>query len=320
MLEDILVTVIVPVYKVEPYVGYTLQDICDQTYKNLQIIVIDDGSPDRCGEICDEYARKDHRIEVVHTENRGLSSARNYGIDHAKGKYLYFLDSDDRIHPECIERLLSIAEREECDIVQAHCISFTDDGVLPKLIEDDRISIYSNYEMCKHLLRNTVAGATIIQNKLYRSELFEGKNHFPDGRIHEDVALTYHLYWDSARIAVTEAPLFYYRSFRTGSITHAKFNLARLDGLIAAKERYMFFQEIGETQLYAYALLCWCDVAIFAMKSLKKSDIEGKENYLREIGREFRRNYFMLLKEKDVRLKSKLRVTFSFIKKVLCGV
>lgn len=112
MLESPLISVIVPVYKVEEYLARCVDSILGQTYRNLEILLVDDGSPDRCGEICEEYAARDTRIRVIHKENGGLSSARNAAIDVAQGEYLGFVDSDDWIEPETYEALLEMALQE----------------------------------------------------------------------------------------------------------------------------------------------------------------------------------------------------------------
>src|SRR5574344_122915 len=112
-----LVSIIVPVYKVEPYLKRCLDIILNQTYKNIEIILVDDGSPDKCPQICDEYAKKDNRIIVIHQENGGLSAARNTGLDIAKGEYISFVDSDDWVHLQYIEVLLTSALKENADII-----------------------------------------------------------------------------------------------------------------------------------------------------------------------------------------------------------
>ncbi len=111
-----LITVVVPVYKVEKYIDRCVTSIINQTYKNLQIILVDDGSPDNCGKICDEYAKKDNRIEVIHKENGGLSDARNAGINIAKGKYIAFVDSDDYVANDYIEYMYKILKKENAKI------------------------------------------------------------------------------------------------------------------------------------------------------------------------------------------------------------
>ena len=119
--ETPLISIIIPVYKVEPYLRKCLDSVVQQTYRNLEIILVDDGSPDSCGAICDEYATKDERITVIHQENKGLSAARNAGLDIATGDYIQFVDSDDWIEPDALATVLSIAEDHHVDIV---CFGF----------------------------------------------------------------------------------------------------------------------------------------------------------------------------------------------------
>ena len=142
--QDVLVTFVVPVYNVEDYVAICLEDICKQTYRKLEIWVIDDGSTDRSGEICDAFAARDDRIQVIHQKNQGLSAARNAGIDRANGEYIYLLDSDDRIHPEAIERMLYIARHNDCQVVQASVFSFIEDAKINFCLEEEKLSFFSN--------------------------------------------------------------------------------------------------------------------------------------------------------------------------------
>lgn len=309
-----LVSIIIPVYNVEQYVAYTIEDVCRQTYSNLQIILIDDGSPDKCGEICDQYAKHDNRIEVYHTENRGLSAARNLGIDKAEGKYIYFLDSDDRIHEKCIEILLEIAENQKCDIVQSRTFAFIDDEILKFKINNRCYTLYTPNEMCDNLLTGVIDDATIVQNKLYRADLFSRGLRFPEGRIHEDVALVYLLIWNSHRIAVTESKMFYYRSKRPGSITHSPFSLARLDSLTAEKERYMFFYNSGETRLYELSLLQWYNTALKMAELLNNSSIDNKYIYINSIKQDIKKNNAKFYKAKNIRVRSKIRILLKRVK------
>ncbi|MCH3973326.1 MAG: glycosyltransferase [Oscillospiraceae bacterium] len=125
-----LISIIVPVYKTEPYLQKCLQSIVNQTYRNLEIILVDDGSPDRCPQICDEWAKKDSRISVIHQENSGLGKARNSGIEKAKGSYLAFVDSDDEIEPDMYEKLLAAAESCKADICYCGCKDVSSKGVV----------------------------------------------------------------------------------------------------------------------------------------------------------------------------------------------
>ena len=119
-----LVSVIVPIYKVEEYLRECVDSITGQTYKNLEIILVDDGSPDRCGEICEEYARNDKRITVYHKENGGLSDARNYGMARSHGEYITFVDSDDVIRADFVETLMGLIHKHDADISVASLVSF----------------------------------------------------------------------------------------------------------------------------------------------------------------------------------------------------
>ena len=124
---DVLVSVVVPVYKVEKYINKCIDSIINQTYKNLEIILVDDGSPDRCPQICDEYAKKDNRIKVIHKKNSGLGAARNTGIDAAKGEYIGFVDSDDWIMPNMYEEMVNCCENYQVPICEC-TISFIDEN------------------------------------------------------------------------------------------------------------------------------------------------------------------------------------------------
>ena len=131
----IKVSVVIPIYNVEKYLGECVDSVLRQTYKELEIILVDDGSPDRCGDICDEYARKDSRITVIHKPNGGLSDARNAGMELASGEYIYFLDSDDYLADNAVELLLKTARKHRTDILLFDGINFNEKGFAPKFSE-----------------------------------------------------------------------------------------------------------------------------------------------------------------------------------------
>lgn len=220
-----LVTVIVPVYKVEPYLRRCLDSIVNQTYKNLEIILIDDGSPDNCGVICDEYAENDKRIKVIHKENGGLSSARNVGLDVFKGEYVSFIDSDDVVSLDMIEYLYDLlsdnnAEISVClhEIVRDNhrWISFknvNNQTVTPK-------------ECIKKLLYNDGVD-TSAWAKLYKASLFNNVR-YPQGKLFEDIATTYKLFFNANRIALGNEAKYSY-ILRNSSIVGSSFNEKKLD-------------------------------------------------------------------------------------------
>ena len=140
-----MISIVVPVYKVEKYLNRCVDSILNQTYTDFECILVDDGSPDKCGQICDEYAELDKRIRVIHKENGGLSDARNVGIDAAKGEYILFVDSDDWIHPQLIELTLKIIIKEKADVVSYDYKKVNNAGNLPFYDVDEEIGKVTTY-------------------------------------------------------------------------------------------------------------------------------------------------------------------------------
>ena len=183
-----MISVIVPVYNVEPYLRKCLDSILVQTYRDLEILTIDDGSTDGSGRICDEYAGKDDRIKVSHTENRGLSAARNLGLDNATGDWVGFVDSDDWIEPDMYEVLLRKAEETGADVVECGCYLEYPRGT----VEINRPSIsVSGVEAIQYLLREDISNA--VWDKLWKRRCFDNIR-FPEGRIFEEHATTYRVF------------------------------------------------------------------------------------------------------------------------------
>ncbi len=235
MNENQLVSVIVPVYKVEQYLPKCIESIINQSYDNLEIILIDDGSPDNCPKICDEYAKIDSRIKVIHKKNGGLSDARNIGIDAAKGNYLYFVDSDDYIGPDSIKYLFNLIKKYNADIaIGGMCITYSqnESPILNKINEFlyDRISTLS--EMMYNKNFNHSASA-----KLYKSSLFKGIR-YPVGKLYEDL-FTIYLVVNKADKIVFGTQYCYYYYMRPGSIMQSSFtskNNDVIEGLLKLEQ------------------------------------------------------------------------------------
>lgn len=258
-----LVTVIVPVYNVRPYVAECIESLIGQTYRELEILLVDDGSTDGSGEICDEYAAKDDRIRVIRQQNQGLSAARNTGLDNAGGSYVAFVDSDDLAARDYIETLADMAVHREADI--AACSYRRGDGEkLRRLMNDSRQTNRRSRE--KTLTSDQMLRAwhgrykryeTVVWNKLYRMTLFQdagdGALRFPLHRRQEDV-LTSHLITARAqRIAITDRALYGYR-VREDSITRQKMSPAlKEQNLAAQRERMAFFAAKGYRR-------AWCNL------------------------------------------------------------
>ncbi len=282
-----LISIIIPVYNVEKYIRKCLDSVICQTYKNLEIIVVDDGSPDNCGKICDEYAEKDQRIKVIHKENGGLSSARNVGIDAACGRYLCFLDSDDYIIETYVEKLYNAMTETDADIVQCEFIETAGDDAV-SIPEDKKISIIDGKAMIGKLYDyyGISAPTVVVWTKLYKKELFEGLR-FPVGRIHEDEATTYKLFYKADKIALTSEKLYCYR-IAQGSITRSGFSLKKLDFLKAVEERAKFYEESGLMEYYIkdlkiYMITCLKYAQRISDKSIKKQLIQDSHRYYKKI-------------------------------------
>lgn len=218
-----LISVIVPIYKVEPYLHRCINSIRNQTYPNLEIILVDDGSPDNCGRICDEYAQKDKRILVIHQENGGLSAARNSGLNRCSGEYIGFVDSDDCIHPEMYERLYK-------DICTYHtrlafCHANMCYGSIPE-IDDKLPTEYKDkeYVILKSIIENIWWSAC---TKLYERSLFETIR-YPQGKTNEDYPITMYIYDMCDKIAINYNKLYNY-CIRENSICTSPLNLRKFD-------------------------------------------------------------------------------------------
>lgn len=237
---EILISVIIPVYKVEDYLEQCIKSVVKQTYRTLEIILVDDGSPDRCGAICDEWEKKDKRIKVIHKKNGGLSDARNYGLDTAQGTYVVFIDSDDLVAPTMIERLFVASQKYEADIVECNYSCFTD--VLPEKEnrESETSAVYTAEKALSLLLNESVFKYT-VWNKLYRRAIFDTLR-FEVGKLHEDVFFTYQAFGICKRIIKIDDCLYYYRQ-RSGSIMGSDFSIRNLDSIEARKRQYYYIKE-----------------------------------------------------------------------------
>ena len=262
--EKPLISIIVPVYNVAPYLPNCLDSIINQTYKNLEIILVASTSPDNSVEICDEYAEKNKRISVIHCPANGLSDGRNRGIDAAHGEYLSFIDSDDFIAPEFIQALYDIIVEYECDIAQGGFLRVPEtQNTIPDSVKSDSeysISTYTNKEM---LMKMNSYGTYIVMtwNKLYHRSLFS-EIRFPVGKLYEDVATSYKLFYSAKKIGSFLKPMYFYRQVPT-SIMGQPYSSKRLDALEHARDAVTFFKELEEYDIYGVAI---CNL-IFSLNS-----------------------------------------------------
>jgi glycosyltransferase involved in cell wall biosynthesis len=241
--SDELISVVIPVYNVEKYLIRCINSVINQTYSNIEIILVDDGSPDRCGDICDEYAKSDYRIRVIHKGNGGLSDARNVGIKNANGKYITLLDSDDWIDVEFLLKLYSLIKVTNSEI------AISNYSVMPqenRNIEnaEQKVYLFSNIEAIEHLAGDLYLKFVVAWGKLYHRSVFEGID-YPVGKIHEDEFTAHKLLYNAKNVVYTTEQLLYYWQ-RTDSIMGVGYSpINRIIVAHAYMDRAKFFDSIN---------------------------------------------------------------------------
>lgn len=221
-----LITIIIPIYNVEKYIHKCIDSIINQTYKNLEIILVDDGSPDNCGKICDEYAKKDRRIKVIHKENGGISDARNFALDIFKGEYVAFLDSDDYVSTDYIEYMYTLLRNNDSTMSICGVQVVNNSNKKYNQYETIKTKIYNKEQAFENLLYSE--GIEVSVNaKLYPRE-FWNETRFPIGEKYEDIAVIAEIINKAEKIAFGNKKCYYYLT-RQGSISRNGFNKGELD-------------------------------------------------------------------------------------------
>ena len=238
-----LVSIIVPVYKVEKYLRTCLDSIIAQSYQNWEAILVDDGSPDNCPAIIDEYASREARMRTVHRENGGQSAARNSGLRTVQGAYVAFLDSDDFWHPDHLKNMMEVSLKEDADIVQCSFVRGKE-TVFPEISTSKSYNVYDN-----HSIFTSFAAKVIICCKIYKKYILEGLE-FPEGRVNEDDCTNWRFYYRAQRIAVLNQPLYYYSVNPTSTMGRLA-KLPDLRFIEAYKERIEFFENEKAPDLVA---------------------------------------------------------------------
>jgi glycosyltransferase involved in cell wall biosynthesis len=247
--KDKLISIIVPIYKVEKYLKKCIESILKQTYKNIEIILVDDGSPDNCGEICDDYKQMDKRIKVIHKNNGGLSEARNYGIREARGDYLLFVDSDDFIAENICEILINNINKYSADmaICNFYYVFENKKAIKNEMSSKKDAQVLEKENIIREYFLNYSVDLNVAWNKLYKKDIFKGKNAilFPVGKLHEDTYIMYKIYYNLNRLVRINEPLYYYRQ-RNDSII-SSFSIKNVEDIIGyIKDYYIFSKNVDE--------------------------------------------------------------------------
>ena len=259
-----LISVVVPVYRVEQYLDKCVSSILSQTYDNLEVLLVEDGSPDGSGAICDRWAQMDNRVRVFHQENAGGGAARNKALDNARGELIAFVDSDDYIAPDMFEYLYSLLQ-QGADIAECgHLETEQDDVCFDKSAESVRWYSAEQAMICH--IRDTIF-QQLIWNKLYRREVVEGVR-FPVGTKIDDEFFTYRLLGNAKRLARSERLCYAYRQ-QASSVMHQQNPVKKLEGLRAKRQRLEFLKNKFPTlvEMAKVELMLSCIYALQAFQS-----------------------------------------------------
>lgn len=271
------VSVIVPVYNVEKYVGKCIDSIINQTYTNLEILINNDGSTDNSYEICKTYAEKDSRIKLFSQENRGLSAARNAVYDEVTGDYIFFVDSDDWLLPECIERLVILLEKNNADASACGFYKAKNED-LRHIHRTNKVSMLTGEEFADRMTRligyRCVAWGRLIKRE-YLQDLY-----FPDGRIFEDIFVMPKLFMKFSKIASTRDPMYIYRQRQDGFV-HSSFKIARTDELDGYISLIKTGFEYRCKMLVKHGIIYFIPNYFRFMCAIKKNKILAGRGYLR---------------------------------------
>ena len=295
------ISVIVPVYNVEQYLERCVESIINQTYKNLEIILVDDGSTDNSGKLCDELAKKDGRIKVIHKENGGLSEARNTGISHAKGEYVYFPDSDDWIEPDTFIALAEALESLEFDI-----ISFNREfvkGEEDPIVSDPLVTqVFEGKDAFVQMLKHSYITG-FANDKIYKKSLFVDNNiSFPKGKYYEDLGTNYKLFLSAENVFATNQKYYHYLIDNPDSITQS-WNEQKFSDMFEFYKD-IFYSDFVRSRLNQEELqisqLYYVNGLIHILASLYKSKLDKKYiDITNEVKQELLKNSVSLSQMKD---------------------
>lgn len=312
-----VISVVIPIYHVAAYMRRSIDSVLNQTYKNLEIILVDDGGDDECPQICDEYAQKDLRIKVIHKENGGLSDARNAGVKIATGKYLAFLDSDDYIAEDTYEKMLETLKKNQADIVVCNYESVTDAGIpIPERNNNMSVKerLYTSREAIEKLCGPDYHYWVTAWNRLYKIEIVK-KVQFPKGKIHED-EFTAHLFYDAAEKIMGMEEAFYKYVIREDSIMTKKYSKKNLAYVEALHNRIMYCMDHG-MESTGIAFLRWMSKYLLKVyNKLDFKDPETKEAYHKQV-QAYLQLYHTIKKQNDV---GKMAFLSTMLLKYLPGI
>lgn len=253
-------SIIVPIYNVEAYLPRCIDSILAQTFLDYELILVDDGSPDNCGSICDEYAQCDNRIKVIHKKNGGLADARNAGLTMARGQYIGFVDGDDSIAPQMYERMLEVAQSQRAQMVSCGILKLDPSGnILGRWPEQTHDWVYKRDTFIDNLYPQVRTEFTpSVCNKVFHRDLFRSVR-FPLGKIYEDSFIQLRLLDGCDTVAVCHEHFYHYYYLRQDSIMNSPYSARCMDAIDFALDNYRFYEEKGVTSQQDYTLAIYAN-------------------------------------------------------------
>lgn len=287
-----MISVIVPVYNVRNYLKRCIDSIQGQTYKDFEILLIDDGSTDGSESICDMYANEYKNIRVIHQKNQGLSAARNTGLNHMQGEYVTFIDSDDFVEVDYLEHLYDILKKNQAQVaVCKHCIvkegnelEFQDNAI-------EQINVLTGKDATYKIVKDNCEYMITACGKLFHKSL-QSNLYFPVGKLHEDEFVVYKVLYASERVVISNRQLYGYLQ-RAESITNRSFSVRRLDKLKALKEAIIYFEHSNDVDLKWFAVkryLLNVQIAWYRVNKFLKKEKQVKEALRSEWKKEYKEN------------------------------
>ncbi len=269
--------VIVPVYRVEKYIDRCVQSILRQSYRDFVLVLVDDGSPDLSGKMCDEYAAEDPRVHVIHQKNGGLSSARNAGLDYLADRgdcnWITFIDSDDWIHPQMLEWMIQAADEKKVKVCVSGYSETLGDDPWSEALRGEAVLWPPQTFYREHFINATIACA-----KLYHRDCFKTLR-FPEGKLHEDEFITYQVLLAQERVAVISEPLYAYY-VNSDSITKSQWKPKRLDAWEAFEEQLAYFQAHNYPELVTFRLRGYLENALVNLEGAKSVSDEKSIRFI----------------------------------------
>lgn len=300
------VSVIVPIYKVEKYLRKCIDSLISQSYKNLEIILVDDGSPDNCGIICDEYSKLDERIKVIHKKNGGLSDARNAGLKVVTGEFIIFVDSDDYVSNDYIEYMYNLILKTKADIGIVMELKFNGNVKIPRVKE--KIKIYDSCEgLISMLYQKEFSNG--VNSKIYSRKIIDGIE-FPVGEIYEDLGTIYKYFLKAKKIVFSNLPKYYYLQ-RNDSIMGSSFKKQDMDYIYQAEKLRKDVEILNDDIVNKAAISRYISANFSVLLKIKRN--KKYNNIRKEILDNIKKYRLKVLMDKNARLKNKIALLLSYV-------